>query len=244
MKFFIVCFVFVFISSSIIIKPQTVLVTPKLNGSDKFYSNWQIFTSNNFIFHFPPNTVVKDKKKFADIHEQAYAKINLFINSSVPRKIDYFVWNYSEGAEKFGLDELSFALPEQCIIHAHVKETVGHEITHVLTHFISSNKKVKTKLINEGIATYFDLNNNAVYGGTEFKKPEEKISLKEAWHNDFKYSDFVYYFMGAELIKILNQKFGKQKLLKLLANQTYENAIILYGNELTKILSEIESKVQ
>jgi len=113
----------------------------------------------------------------------------------------------------------------------------------VLTHFIRSNKKITTKLINEGIATYFDLNNNAVYGGNEFKKPTEKISLKEAWHNDKKYSDFVYYFMGAELIKILNQKFGKEKLLKLLGNQTYENAKQLYGRELDKILADIESRV-
>lgn len=243
MKNFIVHFIFIFIVSSSAIKPQTVLITPKLNGSDKFYSNWQTLISSHFIFHFPPNTVVNDKMKFAYIHEQAFEKINTLTKSSLPKKIDYFVWNYSAEAEKFGLNELSFALPEQCIIHAHVKESVGHEITHVLTHFIYSNKKVKTKLINEGIATYFDLNNNAVYGGRDFKKPTEKIFLKEAWHNDFKYSDFVYYFMGAELIKILNQKFGKEKLLKLLANQSYENAKQLYGVELDKILADIEKRV-
>lgn len=242
MKFLISIIAFLCFSVSVVL-PQTILVTPKHDGSDKFYNNWQTLISTHFIFHFPPNTAVNDKMKFAYIHEQAFAKINTFINSSLPKKIDYFVWNYSAEAEKFGLYELSFALPEQCIIHAHVKETVGHEITHVLTHFISSNKNAKTKLINEGIATYFDLSNNAVYGGTEFKKPSEKISLKEAWRNDYKYSDFVYYFMGAELIKILNQKFGKEKLLKLLDNQTYENAKQLYGRELDKILIDIENRV-
>lgn len=242
MKFFIQFILFICFAVSTALS-QTISITPKHDGTDKFYKNWHTLISTHFIFHFPPSTAVDDKMKFAYIHEQAYAKINTFTNSSLPKKIDYFVWNYSAEAERFGLHELSFALPEQCIIHAHVKETVGHEITHVLTHFIRSNKKITTKLINEGIATYFDLNNNAVYGGNEFKKPTEKISLKEAWHNDKKYSDFVYYFMGAELIKILNQKFGKEKLLKLLGNQTYENAKQLYGRELDKILADIESRV-
>lgn len=216
---------------------------PKFNGKDEFYKNWLTVNSRHFIFHFPPNSLVTNKQQFADNHEQAYAKLNSFFNTSVPRKTDYFVWNYSQEAEKFGIGVLSFALPELCIIHVHAQQSIGHEITHIITHYMPGSTGIKTKFINEGIATYFDLNNRTVYGGPGFRKPDEKISLKEAWLNDYKYSDYVYYFLGGEVLKILNQKFGKIKLLQLIENQSYENAKKLYGKELDKVIEEVEKKV-
>ena len=216
---------------------------PKFNGKDEFYKNWITVKSSHFIFHFPPNSLVIHKQHFADNHELAYSKLNSFFNTSISKKIDYFVWNYSQEAEKFGIGVLSFALPDLYIIHVHAMESIGHEMTHLITHYLPGSSGIKTKFINEGIATYFDLNNRAIYGGPGFKKPTEKISLKEAWLNDYKYSDYVYYFLGAEVLKLLNQRFGKTKLLQLIKNQSYLNAKKLYGNELDKVLAEVEKKV-
>ena len=217
---------------------------PKINGKDDFYKNWTTVNSNHFIFHFPPNSLVSNKQQFASNHEQAYAKLNSFFNTRVPQKIEYFVWNYSQEAENFGIGILSFAVPQFCIIHVHAMQSIGHEITHVITYYLPGSTGIKTKFINEGIATYFDLNNRIVYGGPGFRKPSEKISLKEAWMNNYKYSDYVYYFLGAEVLKLLNQRFGKIKLIQLIENQSYENAKKLYGSELDKVLSEVESKIQ
>ena len=234
------------IPNKLVLQIQDRLVNnkdPKFNGTDNFYSDWIITKSANFIFHFPPKSLVTDRKQFAENHEQAFAKLNSFFNSNVPNKINYFVWNYSQDAERFGIGELSFALPEFCIAHVHAKQSIGHEITHIITHYLPGSMGIRTKFINEGIATYFDLNNRAVYGGPGFKKPNEKISLKEAWLNDNKYSDYVYYFLGAEVLKLLNQNFGKTKLLRLIENQSYENAEKIYGRELDIILNEIEKKI-
>ena len=217
---------------------------PKFNGRDEFYKNWITVNSMHFIFHFPPNSLISDKQKFVDNHEQAYSKLNSFFNTRIPKKIDYFVWNYSQEAEKFGIGVLSFALPDLYIIHVHAMESIGHEMTHLITHYLPGSSGIKTKFINEGIATYFDLNNRTIYGGPGFKKPTEKISLREAWLNDYKYSDYVYYFLGAEVLKLLNQRFGKIKFIQLIKNQSYQNAKKLYGNELDKVLSEVESKIQ
>lgn len=216
---------------------------PKINGKDNFYKNWEIVNSRHFVFHFPPNSIVGNKNQFADNHEQAYEKLNSFFNTGANKKIDYFVWNYSQDAEKFGIGILSFALPEFYIIHAHARQSIGHEITHIITHYLPNSSGVRTKFINEGIATYFDLNNRTVYGGPGFRKPNEEISLKDAWLEDNKYSDYVYYFLGAEVLKLLNQRFGKLKLIQLVEDQSYENAKKLYGKELDKILAEVESKM-
>jgi len=94
MKFFIQFILFICFAVSTALS-QTISITPKHDGTDKFYKNWHTLISTHFIFHFPPSTAVDDKMKFAYIHEQAYAKINTFTNSSLPKKIDYFVWNYS-----------------------------------------------------------------------------------------------------------------------------------------------------
>lgn len=216
---------------------------PLFNGKDKFFNDWIMVDSKHFIFHFPSNSIVKNKDQFINNHEQAYAKLNSFLETSLPQKINYFVWNYSYEAEKFGIGVLSFALPELCLVHVHAAESIGHEMTHLLTYYLPGSTGIKTKFINEGIATYFDLNNRSVYGGPGFKKPNEKISLIKAWENDYTYSDYVYYFLGAEVIKLLNQKFGKDKLIRLIENQSYKNALNIYGKELTKVIEEVENKI-
>jgi len=80
-------------------------------GFDPFYSDWRIIETGHFIFHFPPNIRISNVDEFAEEREVALVNINSFFASSLPKKIDYFLWNSELDAQSVGISKLGFAKP-------------------------------------------------------------------------------------------------------------------------------------
>jgi hypothetical protein len=70
------------------------------------------------------------------------------------------------------------------------------------------------------------------------------VSIESIWKNELMVKDEVIYPLGGELIKRLIAEFGRDKLLQLLKNQSYENATKIYGKALKRICREIEYDVK
>ena len=67
--------------------------------------------------------------------------------------------------------------------------------------------------------------------------------VKELWMNGDKYPDEVLYPIAGKFIKYLIDKFGRDKILLLNENQTFENALNIYREELSNAIKEFEMNI-
>ncbi len=215
-------------------------------GLDDYYSDFEMVESEHIIFHFQPNSIVPDKEQFVESREKAFQKISEFFGVKIPKKIDFIVWNSNEDAKKLGIKSLGYASPKFCVIHSRSNQTRGHEITHIITHYLS-NDQIKTRFINEGTAVCCDLSNNnrleIIKKQKETDSTQVVVSIKEAWTNPRAYPEWVYYPLAGEFVFRILDRWGKDELFELLKNQTYENALLIYGEELNTIISELENEI-
>lgn len=234
----------------------------KLFGLSNDYKNWKEVTSEHFIFHFQEQTKVKDIKEFINEREKAFSIINSFFKiKKFPKKIDFFVWNSNEDSQKIINLNASFSKPEYCLIHSNYDQSLGHEMTHVIANFIDQ-ESINTPFVTEGLAIYFDqdLKDKATLAKNRIKTAAKKhhvfkTTLKELWEENWeeyqkKYNNPKIPFhvitdpMSAGFIGFLIDKKGREKFLELYKNQTYENAIKIYGEKgLTSIIENYENYV-
>ena len=211
----------------------------KILGFDSIFHSWKRHETLHFVFHFQNNS---DKvKEIAIRKELAFEKINSFFKAKLPKKIDYFVWLDEQNAQNILKKPLAFTDPGLSLTHTTEKHTIGHEMTHTIAYFATIPLK-SNKLISEGVCVYFDLSNrNNV---ETLKKLGFKSSIKAIWENKTTVSNDILYPLGGELVKRLIKKFGREKFLTLLANQTYQNARKIYGSDLELLIREIDDQIK
>ncbi|HZV11725.1 MAG TPA: tetratricopeptide repeat protein, partial [Candidatus Kapabacteria bacterium] len=150
----------------------------KLLGFHPLYKDWKTVESKHFLFHFPPETAVRDVDSYIAHTESGFDTINAFFNSTLPKKIDFFVWNNNEEAQKAGLGQLAFAQPQYCVVHTSLGHTVGHEMTHVVSYYAVPHQ-IRTGFISEGIGVCFNLNN------------DDKLSAARQYLKDYSINDTI-----------------------------------------------------
>ncbi len=214
-----------------------------LFGFDSFYANWRIVESDNFRFHFQ-NMSDADIKRYVSTREEAYGNINKFFRSNLPKKIDFFVWNSKEDAQKVLHANLGFADPGACIVHSHFQQTRGHEMAHVISNY-STNMLNKTGLINEGTAVCFDQTNQDKTQMVKdwLKANNKKLSVADIWANWKNYPDELSYPLAGLFVKELIDNFGREKFIEFFGNQTYENARSVFGEKLDAVITDFENKM-
>ena len=214
-----------------------------LFGFDKFFTDWEIVESENFRFHFQ-NMSNSDIKNYISTRELAFQNINKFFESDLPKRIDFFVWNSREDAKRIINANLGFASPGFCVLHSHYQQTVGHEMTHVISNF-STTIINKTGLINEGTSVCFDQTNQDREQRVKdwIKTNNIKISIEQIWANWKDYPDELSYPLSGLFVKALIDNFGREKFIEFFGNQTYDNAKIVLGEEIDKVIQEFENKM-
>ncbi|MCK9210840.1 MAG: hypothetical protein M0P61_08410 [Ignavibacteriaceae bacterium] len=215
-------------------------------GFSDFYKDWEKQETEHFVFHFQPNSIITYKTKFMETRESAFQKISQFFDVSLQSKIDFYIWNSDAEAKEKGIYSVGFALPEFFIIHSKANQTPGHEVTHIISHYLSKDVK-KIRFINEGIAVCFDCNPDTnflkIKQIRETEKYNDKISIIDAWLNKSKYSDGILYPVAGEFVNRILEKGGKEKFLKLVVDQSLSNARALYGELLDDVIKQIELEI-
>ena len=215
----------------------------KVFGFDNFFNKWKTVETNNFRFHFQ-NMDDVDIKHFTSSHESGFQKINAFFESTLPKKIDFFVWNSHKDAKKLLQRDLGFAYPNYSIVHSYYQQTIGHEMTHVISYF-TTDILFNSRFINEGTAVCFDLSNR---NGLEqvhnwIKRNNRKINIMDIWENDISYDEDVLYPIAGLFVDELIKYFGKDKFLEFFKDQSYRNAKLIFGNELDLMIEKFESNL-
>jgi len=214
-----------------------------LFGYNEFYKNWKIIESDNFRFHFQ-NMNDADIKIFTSSREIAYKEINEFFKSSLPKKIDFYVWESREDAKKTLRADLGFSKPNFCIVHTHYLQTIGHEMTHIISYYTSEITN-KTRFINEGTAVCFDQSNQDRLKQVKnwIAKNKKQIAIKDYWENGEKFAEEILYPLSGLFVKELIVNFEKEKFLEFFKNQTYDNAKLVFGDKLDKVIQDFENKI-
>lgn len=214
-----------------------------LFGFNDFYANWKTVETAHFRFHFQQMNET-DIQKYTSEREAAYEQINGFFKSTLPKKIDFFVWQSNDDALKILRGNVGFAKPEFCVVHTHYQQTVGHEMTHVISNYTSEISS-KTRLINEGTAVYFDLTDrDRLKLVKDWAAANNKpIAIRSCWKNGNEYADEAFYPLSGLFVKELLDRFGKDKFLEFFKNQTYENAAAIFGDQLDNVIRELENKI-
>lgn len=212
-----------------------------LFGFNEFYKTWKIIETDNYRFHFQNMSDI-EIEKFVSAREKVFSEINDFFKSTLPKKIDFYVWESREDAKNILKTNLGFAKPQFCIVHSHYQQTIGHEITHVVSDFYAKVIN-KTRLINEGTAVYFDFTYmdriQAVKNVIEEKNVI--IDIDSMWQNNI-IEESIFYPIAGAFVEYLIFHGGKDKFLELIKNQTIENAFKIYGDTLSNWITDFEMK--
>ncbi|MBC8052602.1 MAG: tetratricopeptide repeat protein [Sphingobacteriaceae bacterium] len=209
-----------------------------LFGFANAYNDFITKETQHIIFHFHPELIKTglDTSAFMKERENAFTAINKFFTASVPKKIDFFVWNSQEALTTTTGSKYPYSMPAFSVCQTVYNQTAGHELTHVISHH-SDKILQKSAMINEGTAVYFDQEkiNRLQHARTVVRNAGLiSITLKEFWNGsniDGKVLDAV---TGA-FIEYLIEKKGKDKFLQLFRDQTYENAVRVYGSDFSSM---------
>lgn len=212
----------------------------ELYGFNELFENGPIIESEHFIFHFQHSTKVQNMESYVQKREEAFRKINQFFKSKIPTKMNYYIYN--SNVNIFSIP-IGFAMRKQGIIHALYNQSVGHEMTHVISYYYDKFIK-KAGLIEEGMAVHFNQTNQnkMQLAKNRFKQNGIKhISIIELWNN-WTENPLTYSIAGA-FVKYLIDHEGEEKFKLIIANQSYQNAKYVYGDNLDVLINNIEEEL-
>lgn len=194
----------------------------------------------NFFFEKPEN--IENINQYINTREEAFLSICETLKVNPNFKLDFYAWNDGgEVYDKYGII-LGFSISDKGIIHSVFNQTIGHEITHSIAfHLYMGNKT--TPLINEGVAVYFDFRKNSkiIDRIKQFEKMKpKKVDMNELWNNWRNIPHQISYPVSGGFIEFLIEKEGLEKLILLIADQSYENANRIYNNQFGEYLLEYE----
>lgn len=185
------------------------------------------------IFRFVDVCDSINKKLFVLKNVKAFLRINEYIGGfRSKKKIDIYV--YTHRVDSIG-NALSYADNGLKVIHTYIDDVVGHEIAHILFNSMY-NKINKNAFIDEGIATFFNEELPFSQFIEKYKSYISNADIIELWQRNILNKED-YYLAGA-FIGYLIKVYGKNDFLEFVRNESFENAMVIFGSSLEKTINE------
>ncbi len=216
-------------------------------GLSEFFDDWDSFETEHFSFGFSNRLVDFDRVVFARRHEEAYALISQWFGGGTTKKIRFLLWSSQAEADEMGIPTLGFSKPRLHLTHAIIGQTVGHEMTHIISHDALQPVMV-TGLINEGVAVHLDQTGRDQMARAKALRKEAgpeavRVSVPAMWV-DWSLAPEVYsYALAGALVKMLLDKGGKDRFFEFFTDQSYEHAQEIYGPDLTGWIDHFEAEL-
>lgn len=215
-------------------------------NADSYFDDWVTVESEHFQFHFHPSFSETKREWFVQTREDAYKEVNRFFNSRPIKKIDFYVWDSNESAQRILGQTLGFTIPSLAVVNSLYNQTTGHEITHALSYWMYP-ERTATALINEGAATYFNCSIDEQHSEEMLraKIQSRKIGgfdIKKLWESSdaFRQQDNSY-IIGSSFVRYLIQKGGENKFKELMKNETYNDAKTIYGDAIDQYINDFNT---
>jgi tetratricopeptide (TPR) repeat protein len=224
----------------------------RILGLDESFDDWTSFETPHFSFRFSPRLAVFDRAGYARVREEAFDSISQWCGGQPEGKVRFFVWAGPEEAALAGMPTLGFARPREMLIHSLFNQTVGHEMTHIIS-FHALQPAVQTGLINEGLAITLDQTGRdtmsraraavaAGRGGTG-ETPFLQVGLRALWEDFELLADEYTYPIAGAWVDYLLARGGKDRFVQFFTDQTLEHARQIYGPELEGWIDAFESRL-
>ncbi len=208
---------------------------------DETFADWHRVRTEHCLFAFSPAHADRDLQAFADAHEQAWRQLTDYFGGVPAWSVRYVVWDSEDEARLLaGIQSLGFARPEACLVHCRWDQTVGHELTHVIS-YQALKPSTRTGLINEGLAVCFDLTGRdrlATAKQAVAAAGLDTLDLAALWEQAPTDQEIWFYPVAGAWVQTLRDRGGKEALLTLCREQTLANARVVYGDSLTVWMDE------
>jgi hypothetical protein len=214
---------------------------------DERFADWPVVESGHFVFRFSPRLTGLDPDAFATRHEAAFARIAHWFGWEPDGPIRMIVWTGDEEADAHGIPPLGFSRAQVSLIHARADQTVGHEMTHVIS--LRALRPIRIAgLLGEGIAVYHDGRRGdrlkrarVAWVGRPAAAP--RPSIRELWNDWSLASEKWSYPLAGAFVEMLIEKGGRDRFLELFRDQTLERAEAIYGPEFDVWVRDFEASL-
>jgi tetratricopeptide (TPR) repeat protein len=201
-------------------------------------AKWQTVETTHFRFYFQaPKNLGTVPETFAALHEQAYEINNRFFQATLPRKVDFYVWDDRAEALRVLSQPLGFTQASFLTIHAMRNQTRGHEIAHQLMHF-GLRPTQQRSLISEGIAVCFDQS-----GSNRLQAARQAVAgpvdVWRMWEQPSAYSERQLYAVGGALLEYLLAHAPEAQVKQLLREQTPQLGRQLFSQQVADFEKEL-----
>ena len=217
----------------------------KLLGLAASYDRWRTFSSEHFEFHYSPRLEDFDGVAYARRHEEAFAAVTAWCGAVPADRILFFVWADSAEAGAAGLPPVGFARPKLNLVHVAVDQTVGREMTRVIT-ARALRPAVVVGLIDDGLAVYHDQS-----GGDRLERarraleaspaPAVRVSVAALWEDGSLLPEEITASLGAAWVDMLVTRGGRTRFLEFFRDQRLSHARAVYGSDLETWLEELDA---
>lgn len=123
----------------------------KKNG---FFDDWTIKKTEYITFHIYPNTDISPNwiQERVNIYSQ---NVNIFKIDIVP-SVDFYVYPSIDSVKDIGITP-AISFLKQKEIHGHLKQSPGHELTHILLGHVNPSENLPANgLWEEALCVYYD----------------------------------------------------------------------------------------
>ena len=215
-------------------------------GLAESFESWTRFTTDHFEFLFSDQLVNLDRTAFARRREEAYAAISAWFGGGPDRPILFVVWSDQEEATAVGMPLLGFSRPALNLVHCLARQTVGHEMTHVISYH-ALEPVVRTGLISEGTAVHFDQT-----GRDQLARAREALAVADGptvavaalWEDWSLLPVEVSYPLAGAWIERLITRGGKDRFLDFYRDQGLAHAQEVYGDDLEGWMREFDTDLR
>lgn len=207
---------------------------------------WMTIDRANITYYFQ-GAGAKGASIYTDLHEEAYQKLQDIFKAQLPQKLRFFVWTDWSMAEQRLNRPLGFAVPTATVCHVRANQTLGHEITHILSYWSKGViPSSYAKFIDEGVSVAFDLRGDDKIGTAKNALKNYTIkSITEIWSGKYRNGpEDLLYPVGGAFIEYLYNLNQPDKFFALLKNQTQNDAETIYGkDELDKMIKDFDRQL-
>ncbi len=210
---------------------------------------WLVYESDKIIYYFQDDSEINNINwvfLFANEHDVVYKAIDEVFNAQMPGKLHFFVWLDEAMAEKKLGGPLGWAIPAKCQCQTYRNQTLGHEMTHILSYWAGGvPPTTKTKFINEGVAVAFDYSGRDKIAMARKGLEGQNIqTVADIWAGNVQVSDDVIYPVGGAFMDFMYKQSTHDQFIALIKNQTIYDAYSIYGaGKMDSLIAQFDGMV-
>ncbi|MCF8451171.1 MAG: tetratricopeptide repeat protein [Taibaiella sp.] len=219
---------------------------PEKEYEKDYLPTWVLMEGKNITYNFQDTAgITSAVYRFIKEHEEGYDSLNKIFEAKLPRKMILYIWNDKEIAKKILHTRLGFARPKQCFSHLHRHQTVGHEMTHILSYWAwGTEPGGYSRFINEGIAGFYDLGtyDRLAYARRIIEQNGVR-DVMDIWRNEKKIKEKILYPVSAAFVAFLHDNTTTEHFHSIVKGQTIDNVKIILGSRFHSLITEFNQSM-